>query len=53
MLSVKKRSLEFDFATNSNAYTGYTAVINSIAVLRYWGISGIKMRNRQGETRRI
>ena len=35
MLSVKKRSWELDFAANSNAYTGYTAIINSIAVLRY------------------
>ena len=51
MLSVKKRSWEFDFAANSNTYTGYIAIINSIAVLRYWGISGIKMGNRQGETR--
>ena len=56
MLSVKKRSWELDFAENSNAYTGYTAITNSvagIAVLRYWGISDIKMGNRQGETMRI
>ena len=53
MLSVKKRSWEFDFVANSNAYTGYTAIINSTAVSRYWGISGIKMGNRQGETRWI
>ena len=53
MLSVKKRSWELDFAENSNAYTGYTAITNSVAVLRYWGISDIKMGNRQGETLRI
>ena len=53
MWSVEKRSWEFDFAANSNAYTGYTAIINSTAVLGYWGISGIKMGNRQGETRWI
>ena len=53
MLSVKKRSWKLDFAENSNAYTGYTAITNSVAVLRYWGISDIKMGNRQGETLRI
>ena len=53
MRSVEKRSWEFDFAANSHAYTGYTAIINSIVVLRYWGISGKKMENKQGETRRI
>ena len=53
MLSVKKRSMELDFAENSNAYTGYTAITNSVAVLRYWGISDIKMGSRQGETLRI
>ena len=35
MWSVEKRSWEFDFAANSNAYTGCTAIINSIAVLGY------------------
>ena len=53
MWPVEKRSWEFDFAANLNAYTGYTAVLNGTVVLRYCGISGIKVGKRQGETRWI